>query len=96
MAIRRMRPEDPAWDWQLQDAKAQFSRVVKAAREKGPQHITVRGERAVVLISEEEFSRLTSSRRSIVDHILSGPAWPDDVVEAINKRSTDTGRDVAF
>ena len=96
MATRGLSPDDPAWDWQLQEAKAQLSKVVKAARESGPQHITVRGQRAVVLISEEEFARLTSSRRSIVDHILSGPAWPDDVVDAINERSTDAGRDISF
>ena len=83
-------------DWQLQDAKARFSELVKKAREQGPQHVTVRGAPAVVVISEEEFARLTSPRPSIVDHILEGPAWPDDVVEAINARSRDAGRDVAF
>lgn len=82
--------------WQLQEAKARFSELVKQAREQGPQHITVRGEAAVVLVSEEEFARLTFSRRSIVDHILEGPPWPDDVVDAINERSRDTGRDVTF
>jgi len=82
--------------WQLQEAKARFSELVKQAREQGPQHITVRGEAAVVLVSEEEFARLTCSRRSIVDHILEGPRWPDDVVDAINERSRETGRDLAF
>ena len=82
--------------WQLHEAKAQFSELVKQARERGPQHITVRGEPAVVLVSEEEFARLTSSRRSIVDHIVEGPPWPDDVVDAINNRSRDPGRDVSF
>ena len=83
-------------DWQLQDAKARFSELVKRARVEGPQHVKVRGEPAVVVISEEEFARLTASHPSIVDHILEGPAWPDDVVEAINDRSRDTGRDQNF
>ena len=83
-------------DWQLQDAKARFSELVKRAREQGPQHVTVRGAPAVVVISEEEFARLTSPRPSIVDHILKGAPWPDDVVEAINARSPDLGRDVVF
>ena len=83
-------------DWHLQDAKARFSELVKRAREQGPQHVTVRGAPAVVVISEEEFARLTSSRPSIVDHTLKGPPWPDDVVETINARSRDLGRDVAF
>ena len=58
--------------WQLQDAKARFSELVKRAREQGPQHVRVRGEPAVVVVSEEEFARLTSPRPSIVDHILEG------------------------
>jgi prevent-host-death family protein len=83
-------------NWQLQNAKARFSELVKRAREQGPQHVSVRGEPAVVVVSEEEFARLTSARPSIVDHILEGAAWPDDLVEAINARSRDAGRDVAF
>jgi prevent-host-death family protein len=80
--------------WQLQEAKARFSEVVKRAREEGPQHVSVRGAPAVVVLSEEAFDALTSRRPSIVDHILDGPAWPDDVVERINDRARDTGRDV--
>jgi len=34
------------------------------------------------------------SRPSIVEHILEGDTWPDDVVDAINQRSRDTGRDI--
>jgi prevent-host-death family protein len=78
----------------LQDAKARFSELVKRARQQGPQHVSVRGEPAVVVVSEEEFARLTSSRPSIVDHILKGAPWPDDVVDAIITRSGDSGRDV--
>ena len=89
------READPARsNWQLQDAKARFSEVVKRAREKGPQHVSVRGEPAVVVVSEEEFAKLTSQRRSVVDHILEGARWPDDLVDAINAREHDTGRDV--
>jgi prevent-host-death family protein len=83
-------------NWQLQDAKARFSELVRRAREQGPQHVTVRGEPAVVVVSEEDFARLTSSHPSIVDHILDGAPWPDDLVDAINARPGDTGRDVVF
>ena len=83
-------------NWQLQDAKARFSELVKRARERGPQHVSLRGEPAVVVISEADFAKLTASRPSIVDHILDGPAWPDDVVDAINDRSRDVGRNILF
>ena len=88
--------EQAGSNWQLQEAKARFSEVVKRARERGPQHVSVRGEPAVVVISEADFAKLTRSRRSIVDHILEGPAWPDDIVDAINDRSRDTGRNLLF
>jgi prevent-host-death family protein len=87
-------PDQTRSSWPLQDAKARFSELVKRAREHGPQHVSVRGEPAVVVVSEEDFARLTSSRRSIIDHILEGAPWPDDLVNAINTRSRDTGRDV--
>jgi prevent-host-death family protein len=80
--------------WPLQDAKARFSEVVRRAVEQGPQHVSVRGELAVVVLSEKTFAELTASRPSIVDHILDGSAWTDDFVDAVNLRSRDTGRDV--
>lgn len=43
--------------WAVQDAKARFSEVLRAA-EKEPQHITYRGEEKAVLISAEDFRRL--------------------------------------
>jgi prevent-host-death family protein len=87
-------------DWQLQDAKNRFSEVVKRARDQGPQTVTVHGQRAAVVISAREFDSLVKPKLSFVDFLLAeapgqGP-WPDDVVEAINDRSTDTGRDIDF
>ncbi len=55
------RPVNPAMSgrWKLEDAKARFSEVVRHAREDGPQRVTVRGHDAVVVMSVEEFERLT-------------------------------------
>ena len=82
--------------WPLQDAKARFSELVKRAVERGPQHVSVRGEPTVVVLSEKAFAELTSARPSIVDHLLDGPEWPDDLVDAINARSADPDRDILF
>lgn len=48
--------------WQLQDAKARFSEVVRRAVEQGPQHVTVNGEERAVVVSADEYDRLTSHR----------------------------------
>ena len=48
--------------WQLQDAKARFSEVVRRAVEQGPQHVTVNGEERAVVVSAQEYERLTGRR----------------------------------
>jgi len=82
--------------WQLQEAKARFSEVVRRAVDEGPQHVSVRGEPAAVVLSEQEYRQLTSQRPSIVDQILAGEPWPDDLVEAINDRRRDPDRNIEF
>jgi prevent-host-death family protein len=47
--------------WLLQDAKARFSELVRRVRSEGPQHVTVHGREEVVVISVEEFRRLTGN-----------------------------------
>lgn len=87
-------------DWQLQEAKNRFSEVVKRARDEGPKTVTVHGQRAAVVVSAQEFDALTKPPVSFVDFLLGETPgqdpWPDDIVEAINDRSADTGRDIAF
>ncbi|MEO1132019.1 MAG: type II toxin-antitoxin system Phd/YefM family antitoxin [Cyanobacteria bacterium J06639_1] len=53
-------PESPSSfpSWKLEDAKARFSELVRLARDRQPQRVTVRGQEAVVLISAEDFKRL--------------------------------------
>jgi prevent-host-death family protein len=41
--------------WKLQDAKARFSELVRRARAGAPQHVTVHGKRAVVIVDPERF-----------------------------------------
>ena len=84
----------------MQDAKNRFSEVVKRAREEGPQTVIVHGQRAAVVMSALEFDALIKPRMSFVDFLPSvtpdTEPWPDDMVDAINNRSTDAGRDIAF
>ena len=61
--------------WQLQDAKARFSDVVRRAVEQGPQHVTVNGEERAVVISAREYDRLTGDRtgRELVKLLAESP-----------------------
>ena len=73
--------------WRLGEAKARFSEMVSRARQR-PQRIRVPGKADVVVISAEQYAAL-APRKSFVDHLLDGPAWPDDLVEAINAARAD-------
>jgi antitoxin Phd len=44
--------------WKLEDAKARFSELVRRAQSEGPQHLTVRGRDAVMVIRAAELERL--------------------------------------
>ena len=59
--------------WQLQEAKAQFSLVVKSAVSEGPQEITVHGKPAAVVISADEYARLAGNKLSFVDFVQQSP-----------------------
>jgi len=59
--------------WQLQAAKARLSEVLRAAREDGPQEITLRGSAVAVVLAKEDFERLTSKAGSFVDFVRRSP-----------------------
>jgi antitoxin Phd len=58
--------------WQLAEAKNKLSEVVSLALSEGPQRIRRRGQ-VVVVLSEDEFNRLTGNRESFTDYLLQGP-----------------------
>ena len=52
-------------DWQLQEAKARFSELMRGVAATGPQTITVRGHRAAVILSADDYDRLKRSKPSL-------------------------------
>ena len=61
--------------WQLQEAKARLSEVIKKAAKEGPQKITVHGEPAAVVISNLEYERLKNPKGSFVKFMRSSPLY---------------------
>jgi prevent-host-death family protein len=79
--------------WQVQTAKAKFSEVFRLALTKGPQRITRQGKEAVVMISDEQYERLTVKAhqpKSIVQFFRESPLVG---VDLDLERDRDTGRD---
>ena len=83
-------------EWPLQDATNQFSRVVQTARSEGPQIVTLRGERAAVVLSAADYDARRAGRPSPVDDLLAGPAGADELAEAVSTRAKAPSRDVAL
>jgi prevent-host-death family protein len=81
-------------DWQIQTAKAKFSEVFRRARTLGPQHITRQGKEGVVMISDEQYSRLmvkAHQPKSIVQFFRESPLVG---IELDLEGDKNTGRNV--
>jgi prevent-host-death family protein len=87
-------PRADEHSWQVQTAKARFSEVFRLARTEGPQRITRQGKEGVVMISKEQYDRLTARSRqpkSIVQFFRESPLVGVDLDW---ERDKDTGRDI--
>lgn len=73
--------------WQMQEAKAQLSEVVKRAQREGPQGITLHGRSVAVVLSREEFERLAGSGKSLVEFMRQSPLFGLEDVEFERDRS---------
>ncbi|MHB2020976.1 MAG: type II toxin-antitoxin system Phd/YefM family antitoxin [Candidatus Xenobia bacterium] len=80
-------------EWPLQDAKNRLSELVKDALDKGPQTITRRGKPLVVVVSMDEFRRLTARTDTLTAFFRKSPLAR---VRLDLERDRDTGRDVSL
>jgi antitoxin Phd len=76
--------EKPDRQWSLAEAKNGLSELVRRARASGPQTISVRGERAAVVLSAGEYDALTAS---------GAPKTLKDLLRAMNLEGVDLSRD---
>lgn len=79
--------------WQLQEAKARFSELVKQAAHDGPQEITLHGRPVAIVVSREEFDRLVGGR-SLVDFMQRSPLREIEEIDFPRDRSP--ARNVSF
>lgn len=77
--------------WTLADAKARLSEVVDNALKKGPQVITRRGRKAVVVVAAEEWERRTQRKGTLADFFAASPLRDSDLEV---ERSQDGPREI--
>lgn len=87
----------PDGTWSLAEAELN-EQVVERARTQGPQHLTVDGKDAVVVISAEDYERLrkdaAAPKRTLHD-VLFDPRirlFTDEEADELFKRDKDVGR----
>ena len=59
--------------WQLQEAKAHFSELIRVCIDEGPQMVSVRGKEEAVVISKEDYDRLIGKKLSFVEFMNQSP-----------------------
>ncbi|MDP1602136.1 MAG: type II toxin-antitoxin system Phd/YefM family antitoxin [Legionella sp.] len=65
--------------WQLQDAKAHLSELVKNASSGAPQEITLRGKPAVVVLSTQQYEKLKIPKQKLVKFLRQSPLVGIDI-----------------
>jgi len=83
--------------WQMQNAKARFSELVKHAAQEGPQDITLHGKSVAVVLSRELFDQLSGSEQSLVDFMRASPLAGHDEIAFERDRGPDSlPREITF
>ena len=67
--------------WQIQEAKARLSEVVKDAEREGPQELTLHGRSVAVVVSKAEYDRLAGTGESLVAFMRRSPLYGQDDIE---------------
>ncbi|MFD0666771.1 type II toxin-antitoxin system Phd/YefM family antitoxin [Ramlibacter sp. MAHUQ-53] len=72
--------------WQMQEAKARMSELVKRAQTQ-PQDITLHGRSVAVVVSRETFDKLSQAQKSLVDYMRRSPLHEAEGIELERDRS---------
>ena len=59
--------------WQLQDAKAKLSELIREVIHSGPRGISLRGLLEVIIISKNDYEKLTRKKSSFMDFMKNSP-----------------------
>ena len=67
--------------WQIQEAKARLSEVIKDAEREGPQELTLHGRSVAVVVSRAEYDRFAGTGESLVAFMRRSPLYGQDDVD---------------
>lgn len=79
--------------WQLQEAKAHLSEVVRLCVQQGPQVVTVRGKEEAVLISKKDYEHFIGAKPNFFDFMQQSPLKGLDIT---CERDQSKNRDIVL
>ena len=91
MNVKKNNRSHHSREWQLQEAKNRLSQVVDQALHDGPQTITLRGNPSAVVISFDEYHKLTRPSTSLTQFFRQSPLSDIDLDLS---RKADLSREV--
>lgn len=80
--------------WQIQEAKAHLSELVRETEHAGPQAITWHGREVAVVLSKADYERLSGTGQSLVELMRRSPLFGGDDIDL--SRDASFTRDVAL
>ncbi len=80
--------------WQMQDAKAHLSELVKLTESEGPQDITLHGHSVAVVLSRKTFDQLTGNGQSLVEFMRKSPLFELDELSFERDKSNNRELDL--
>lgn len=80
--------------WQIQEAKAHLSELVRNTESAGPQEITWHGRTVAVVLSKADYERLSGAGQSLVEFMRRSPLFDTDDIDLA--RDGSLTREVAF
>jgi len=79
MTKRRRHESGAPATWAIAEAKARFSEMIDCALTDGPQTITRKGQKAVVVVSNEEWQRKTKRKGNLAEFFAASPLRGSDL-----------------
>lgn len=73
MVIMASQPPVHDPEWAVADAKARFSEMIDRVLSQGPQVITRKGKKTVVVVAAEEWERRTRRHGNLADFFAASP-----------------------
>ncbi len=73
MVMMASQPDDHDRAWGVADAKARFSEMIDRALSEGPQTVTRKGRRTVIVVSADEWDRRARRQGNLAEFFATSP-----------------------